>query len=262
MQPLQGPARVGVIQMALDLLLARQWLPSSVGTHSASDSLFSAAVFFGQLFAMSVTMHPANTVIAGLPNTPCSQPCMVPTRVFICTRLSIRWNARSGSIIITPTFAGNVDIGNLAPTARLNVTANAAVSGNVDIGTTAPASKLDVRGDIRLGSSAQFFAPGAGENLRIVRGNVTITGASSGIGFTSSKLANSGRYQLTFPPGTFTDVPAVTITARTDGTDQDNICNLRDLTATGVTVIIVDENGTGNLLYENSAFSFIAIGAR
>ena len=46
--------------------------------------------------------------------------------------------------------------------------------GNVGIGTndTKPQAKLDVRGNVKLGSRVQYFAPGGEENLRIIRGVV------------------------------------------------------------------------------------------
>ena len=44
-------------------------------------------------------------------------------------------------------------------------------SGNVGINTDTPTAKLDVRGDVKLGSAGQFFAPSGEENLRILRGS-------------------------------------------------------------------------------------------
>jgi len=43
-------------------------------------------------------------------------------------------------------------------------------SGGVGIGTDQPTAALDVRGDIRFGTSGQYFAPAAEERLRLVRG--------------------------------------------------------------------------------------------
>jgi hypothetical protein len=86
-------------------------------------------------------------------------------------------------------------------------------SGNVGIGTTAPAAKLDVRGDIRLGSSGQFFAPAAGENLRLVRGDVRGGDGAilRGAGFTVQRVSD-GVYDIFFTPA-FSAAPTVTVTA-------------------------------------------------
>src|SRR5262249_52377208 len=59
-------------------------------------------------------------------------------------------------------------------------------NGNVGIGTTSPQAKLDVRGDVKLGTNGQLFAPGSEENLRIIRGEVDKDGnIFLGSGFTA-----------------------------------------------------------------------------
>jgi hypothetical protein len=83
--------------------------------------------------------------------------------------------------------------------------------GNVGIGTTAPNEALDVRGNIRLGSTGQFFAPGGVENLRILRGRISGGGGiTTGSGFTVSKTG-TGAYTVTFSTA-FSGEPSITAT--------------------------------------------------
>jgi hypothetical protein len=80
---------------------------------------------------------------------------------------------------------------------------------NVGIGTATPAAKLDVRGDIRLGSTGQLRAPGAEENLRIIRGALDYDGAIlRGSGFSAQRL-DVGKYRVTFDTP-FSSTPTVT----------------------------------------------------
>jgi len=83
--------------------------------------------------------------------------------------------------------------------------------GKVGIGTTAPNDALDVRGNIRLGSTGQLFAPGGVENLRILRGRINAAGGiTTGTGFTVSKTG-TGAYTVTFTTA-FSGEPTITAT--------------------------------------------------
>jgi len=93
----------------------------------------------------------------------------------------------------------------------------AKASGLVGIGTSTPAEKLDVRGNIKLGTSGQYFAPSATENLRMLRGRVSSAGAVlTGTGFTSSRT-NVGIYNIVFST-TFPVAPVLVAAAEAVGT--------------------------------------------
>jgi hypothetical protein len=82
--------------------------------------------------------------------------------------------------------------------------------GSVGVGTSSPAAALDVRGDIKLGSSGQYFAPAAEENLRMVRGRVLANGvATAGCCYSVSKCG-TGCYDITYNTA-FSGVPSVTV---------------------------------------------------
>ncbi|MCX6922056.1 MAG: hypothetical protein NT154_02375 [Verrucomicrobia bacterium] len=87
---------------------------------------------------------------------------------------------------------------------------------NVGIGTATPAAKLDVRGDVKLGSTGQYFATGGAENLRILRGIVRPDGTIyDGSGFTVAHTG-TGTYTITFSPA-FADTPSLVLTPYTGG---------------------------------------------
>lgn len=83
--------------------------------------------------------------------------------------------------------------------------------GSVGIGTASPAEKLDVRGNIKLGSSGNFYAASGEENLRIVRGHVRNASAGlaalEGSGFTVAW--GNPIYYITFTTP-FSGTPTVT----------------------------------------------------
>lgn len=127
-------------------------------------------------------------------------------------------------------------------------------SGNVGIGTSTPASRLDVRGDIHLGSSGQFLAPGGVENLRIIRGIVGSTGTVlEGSGFTVTKGA-AGFYTINFS-SSFADLPAVVVSPQSG---LDRIATCTSVTAASTGIFTRDSAGA----VVDNQFDFIAIGPR
>jgi hypothetical protein len=127
-------------------------------------------------------------------------------------------------------------------------------AGGVGIGTPSPNAKLDVRGDIKLGSTGQFFAPGGEENLRILRGRISGSGGiTTGTGFTVSKTG-TGAYTVTFTTA-FSNQPTVVATPQ--------VALARSVTCTSVLA------GSAQFRTWDSAsaaidqdFHFIAIGPR
>jgi hypothetical protein len=133
---------------------------------------------------------------------------------------------------------------------------NVGSSAQVGIGTAGafPQARLDVRGDIRLGSTGQYYAPGAQENLRIIRGVVRFDGVIlAGQGFTVSKVATGG-YVVTFTQP-FSDMPAVTATVQFG---LARIVTSSSVTASVANFGTFDANGTA----VDQWFHFIAIGPR
>ena len=121
--------------------------------------------------------------------------------------------------------------------------------------STTPAAQLDVRGDVKLGSTGQYFAAAGSENLRIVRGIVEPTGTNyDGTGFTITHNS-AGNYSITFSPA-FADAPALIITAYTAGSPA--TANCTGGTASGFSSVDTWVGATK----ADSWWNFIAIGKR
>jgi hypothetical protein len=161
-------------------------------------------------------------------------------------------NSRTGGDIVLSNFGGG-------SVRALSLTV--APSGSVGIGTIAPAAALDVRGNIRLGSSGQFFATASEENLRMVRGSVNVSSAgpsisiTAGTGFTPTVISR-GRYQVVFATP-FNGAPTVTATAKAGNCDYIGV--IESVSSTGAVILVkVDACGDGAW----SGFNFIAVGPR
>ncbi len=132
-------------------------------------------------------------------------------------------------------------------------------AGNVGLGTTNPAAKLQVVGDVKLGGSGQYFAPGGEENLRIIRGGVNSSGTSiQGSGFTSSRTGLGG-YTVTFTTA-FSSAPTITVSC---GAAGQTVASLdAAIVASASTTSFTVNTGIRNTGFFDEPFSFIAIGPR
>lgn len=148
---------------------------------------------------------------------------------------------------------------NIDPTNGISFLRTGSGNGRVGIGTLTPTVALDVRGDVRLGPAGQYFAPSSGENLRIVRGNVTAGGAIvEGTGFTATRTG-TGRYTITFSTAFPTSEPPVMTLTGIGSTLSVVIANIYSPTTT-TTAFVRTTNTAGTDV--DSAFNFIAIGPR
>ncbi len=132
---------------------------------------------------------------------------------------------------------------------------NATSGGNVGIGTTAPTVKLDVRGDIKLGGSGEYYAPGSEENVRIIRGRFNGLGTiSSGTGFSVNHVG-TGQYRVIFA-SSFPALPVVTATPELDGGTDPHV----NISFTSTTQVWFTVREGSN--YVDKPMDFIAIGLR
>jgi hypothetical protein len=117
------------------------------------------------------------------------------------------------------------------------------------------AGGISLEGDVKLGSSAQLYAPGGEENLRLVRGEVSSAGVVvRGTGFTATKVG-TGLYRVTFN----TPFPSdPTVTANTAAYNF-NGAGL-NLVRSNSFEVVVFFNQTGP--QQDSPFHFIAVGPR
>jgi len=116
---------------------------------------------------------------------------------------------------------------------------------------------LAVTGDVKLGSNAELFACGSGENLRIVRGTVAPNGTIfHGSGFTVAKPA-AGRYTVTW--NVSFRQPTTVIVNRTNAPETGE-CGATLATETSID-ISCQCSGAPEVCTDNF-FSFIAIGPR
>jgi len=136
------------------------------------------------------------------------------------------------------------------------------VTGNVGIGTTAPTEKLQVQGNVaisgRMNAGGGYTQPGAGgETLRIVRGHMDLNAnITSGSGFTVSH-PSTGRYIITLQTP-FSGFPAVVANpTQNSGLISSAVWNF--IGGTSFEIRLYVQNGSGSLPWDNS-FNFIAVG--
>jgi hypothetical protein len=177
-------------------------------------------------------------------------------------KLEVKGATGRGGAIITGGTAGSTNHAFVVRDSNLNQLLRVQTNGNVGVGTISPQARLDVRGDIKLGSSGQLFAPGSQENLRIVNGYVDKNGdIKSGAGFRVVHT-EAGVYDIFFNPA-FAGLP--TIVASVDLCDSAGTCShtflihTEGVTANRVRFWILKDSAPS---YESHPFHFIAIGPR
>lgn len=136
--------------------------------------------------------------------------------------------------------------------------------GNMGVGTLSPVEKLEVRGNIKLGAGDNYFALGSPDNVRMLAGQVPISGGGAGNGWTANHVgsSDSGHYHVNFATP-FLTTPVVTVTL-VDPLAQDNTICVAAVTAAGFDVYSrdIDPSSSGGTTTQDSAFNFIAVGPR
>jgi len=136
-------------------------------------------------------------------------------------------------------------------------------TGNVGIGTASqlPKAKLDVRGDVKLGSSGQLYAPGGEEKLRIIRGVVICQSTPSIVAGAGFSVTRRGEGDCDINFGTpFGGTPSITATAYSGTVSDSEKFALIGGVGTGSAEIIVAKRSDGS--FTDWTFFFIAIGPR
>ncbi len=152
--------------------------------------------------------------------------------------------------------AGDPDFSIVNARTNGDIVLNPLGGGKVGIGTSSPQTALDVRGDIKLGSAGQYFAPSGEENLRIVRGKFVSSGAPSlGSGYACTH-PSTGVYHVTFNTP-FAAPPVVTATPEFTASN-DTFAEIDAVFATGLNVFVIDRAGAP----VDKPVNFIAIGPR
>ena len=129
-------------------------------------------------------------------------------------------------------------------------------NGNVGIGAPAPTTKLDVRGDVKLGTTGQYFATGGAENLRVVRGTVSSDGnIYFGSGF-SVFHGTLGIYDIAFS-APFPAAPTITATVEYSG-GAPLFAMTYLVNPSGVRILLINHAGAP----VDGIFHFTAIGTK
>ena len=129
--------------------------------------------------------------------------------------------------------------------------------GGVRTLTADTAGNVEVRGDIRLGTNAEFRATSSEENLRIVRGSVNSAGEIfRGSGYTVTH-SGTGDYLISFTRP-FARPPTVIVTAER-GENPFPVAAMADAVAPDSFSVLIGDSLNG---LRNRGFSFIAIAAR